>query len=282
MTMLDQTWKVGVVMGVAALIRVVLHFDRGLPKSFRASAAEFLDSALIALALVFFIIRPFVIQAFFIPSSSMEDTLQINDRILVSKFVYRFQAPERGDIVVFRSPLEASEYADCTHCEQGRQQKVPRDASGRPLPVFRCRYCGHKIEVQKDFIKRLMGLPGDRVRVHDGTLYINGIPYEEPYIRDKPNYEFPGPSTPTDIPGVEIVDGQVVVPQGKLFMLGDNRNNSNDGHAWGFVPRESVLGKALFVFWSNPEGTGRFPDLKRFGWGLLRSRPQPMAAPPEG
>lgn len=207
----DNPWWVITMLGVAAALRV-WGAHAGYLRQYRATLLEFVDSALIALLLVFCILRPFVIQAFYIPSGSMENTLLINDRILVNKFVYYFHEPQHGDIVVFRAPKQAS-------------------------------------EDKKDFIKRVVGLPGDRIRVQDGKLFRNGQPVEESYIKEPPDYYWPEDGS------------EVTVPPDSLMVMGDNRNCSNDSHRWEelapdgslqaapFLPRENVLGKAMVIFW---------------------------------
>lgn len=163
------------------------------------SAAEIVESALIAVVLVFLIIRPFVVQAFYIPSGSMEPTLLVSDHILVNKFVYRFHEPQHGDIVVFKSPPGAS--------NDGQE---------------------------RDFIKRLIGTPGDVIQVKSGVgVFRNGKLLKEPYIAEIPFYDMPA----------------VKVPKGMLFVMGDNRNNSNDSHAWGCLDRNRIIGKSMFMFW---------------------------------
>lgn len=215
----DNPWQIAALIGLAVSLRLwgaySRIFDAGpIMHTARSYVLEFLDSALIALLLVFCVLRPFVIQAFFIPSGSMLPTLQINDRILVNKFVYHFRDPLPGDIVVFRAPPAAS-------------------------------------PPEQDFIKRVVGAPGDRLQVRrfEG-LYRNGQLVPEPYIMDKPAYNWPddGP-------------GELVVPEGSIVVFGDNRNNSNDSHAWRgmdpnwttqnrpFVPESNVLGKAMVIFW---------------------------------
>jgi len=162
------------------------------------SAAEIVESALIAIVLVFLIIRPFIVQAFFIPSGSMRPTLLEHDHILVNKFVYRFREPIYGEIVVFKAPPGAS--------NDGQE---------------------------KDFIKRLIGKPGDVIEVKDSAVYRNGKRLREPYIKEPPAYEM----APTK------------VPRGKLFVMGDNRNDSNDSHKWGPLDEKRVIGKAMVRFW---------------------------------
>ncbi|MBD3175875.1 MAG: signal peptidase I, partial [Armatimonadia bacterium] len=163
---------------------------------------------------------PFVLQAFFIPTGSMEDTLLVGDRLVVSRFAYRFGEPQRGDIVVFKAPPQAE-------------------------------------EDQLEYIKRLVGLPGDRLRIKGGVLYVNGVAVEEPYTK-QPSYDRmpkryePGPlHKERDYLGFDwwYEDDQVVVPEDHYFMMGDNRNKSRDSHVWGYVPREALIGRALFVFW---------------------------------
>lgn len=143
-------------------------------------------------------IRAFVAEARYIPSGSMEPTLLINDRLIVDKLSYKFNSPQRGDIVVF-DPTETL------------QKQNFHDA----------------------FIKRVIGLPGDKVEVKGGRVYINDKALREKYIADEPNYQY----------------GPVNVPEGQYLVLGDNRNNSYDSHYWGFVPRNKVIGRAVVRFW---------------------------------
>lgn len=156
-------------------------------------------------AVLAFGIRTFVAEARYIPSSSMEPTLQINDRLIIEKVSYKFRDPDRGDVVVFSPTAKLRE------------------------------------ENFKDaFIKRVIGLPGDKVEVSGGTVYINGKALSEDYIAEKPNYDF----------------GPVTVPENQYLVLGDNRNNSYDSHFWGFVPDDNLIGRAVVRFWPlNRVGT---------------------------
>jgi signal peptidase I len=217
----ENSWHVIALIGAIVAARVAVPLVAGL-KPHRAAVLEFIDSALIAVLLVFCILRPFVIQAFFIPSGSMEPTLQENDRILVNKFVYYFKPPKAGDIVVFDAPPAALD--------------------------------GGK---KKDFIKRVVGVAGDRIAVKDHKLYRNGVKVDEPFIKEAPLYDWPDNV---------YQGGEVVVPEGHILVFGDNRNDSNDGHRWGlgpdgtgeakpFLPRPNVLGKAMVIFW--PPGRAR-------------------------
>ncbi len=144
-------------------------------------------------------IRHFVAEARYIPSGSMLPTLEVNDRLVVEKISYRFNPPERGDIVVFWPPESLT--------PPGKR----RDA----------------------FIKRVIGLPGDEVTIRDGQVFINGEALEENYISAPPEYQW----------------GPEQVPEDHYLVLGDNRNSSYDGHAWGFLPGENIIGRAAVRFW---------------------------------
>jgi signal peptidase I len=157
---------------------------------------EFVVILLVAFALVFGVVRPFVLEAFYIPSESMVPTLLVGDRVFVNKFVYRFIEPQRGDIIVFQS-VEGEE---------------------------------------EDLIKRVIGVPGDRVVVRNGVLYVNGEPQEESYIRDDRPLDR-GPNGPTR------------VRKGEVFVMGDNRANSRDSRYFGPVPTENIEGEAFVIFW---------------------------------
>ncbi len=213
--MLDQTWKIAVLIGLLAFLRITWGLWREAPS--RRFVVELLDAGLIAFLLVFVLVRPFVVQAFYIPSESMEPTLLPYDRILVNKFIYRLNPPQRGDVIVFEAPPYALEPG----------------------------------EGQKDFVKRLVGLPGDRIRIRrQFGVYVNNQPFKDaPEVRPV-DYDWP-----LDELG-RPAEEPYVVPAGCYFVLGDNRNLSNDSHAWrsGGEARpelrsERVLGKAMAVFW---------------------------------
>lgn len=145
-------------------------------------------------------IRTFVAEARWIPSESMVPTLRINDKLIVDKLSYHFTNPQRGDIVVF-SPTD----------EIQKENPTLKDA----------------------FIKRVIGLPGDKVEVKGERVYINDRPLQERYVEDAPQYQL----------------APVVVPPDSYLVLGDNRNNSYDSHYWGFVPRDHIIGRAIVRFW---------------------------------
>jgi signal peptidase I len=161
-------------------------------------------------------IRQFVAEARYIPSESMVPTLEVNDRLMVEKVSYLVHPPERGDIVVFWPPDIVAEV-----CQGQQGPSKPKDA----------------------FIKRVVGLPGDKIDVRGGQVFINDQLIEENYIKEEPNYQYP-PQVPS--PGVELPE---VVPSNSYFVMGDNRNNSCDSHMWGVVPRENIIGRAAFRFW---------------------------------
>jgi signal peptidase I len=149
----------------------------------------------VVVALVFaLIIRKYVIQTSLVPTGSMIPTMMIRDRLFVNKFVYRFSEPKRGDIIVFKSP-----YKD-----------------------------------KKDYVKRCIGLPGEKIEVRKGVVYINDKQLVFPGVNVIRDYSYFGP---------------VDVPADRFIMMGDNRPNSLDSRVWGFVDREDILGKAFFTFW---------------------------------
>jgi len=174
-----------------------------------------------------------LVQAFVIPSASMEDTLLIGDHVLVDKLTYSPDGPlsehllpyrdiRRGDIIVFRYPLN----------------------------------------IKEDYVKRAIGLPGDHIRLVDKQLILNGHAVREPYVVHKTGYidsyrdNFPSePNSPLppaamDMLENHVVNGEVVVPPGFIFAMGDNRDNSADSRYWGFVPRQNIVGTPLLVYWS--------------------------------
>ena len=186
---------------------------------------EFAESGLWAVCLAAFLIT-FVVQAFKIPSGSMLETLQIGDRLLVNKFLYGIKLPfsdrylikgadpERGDIIVFR---------------------YPRDPS-------------------TDFIKRIVGVPGDIIEMRHKVLYLNGKILTEPYVQHLEANSF-----------VMQRDfwGPITVPDNAYFVLGDNRDNSLDSRYWGFVEREAIRGKAWRIYWSSNGWNFRFERIGR-------------------
>ncbi|WP_157745069.1 signal peptidase I [Micromonospora coxensis] len=189
------------------------------------------------------LIRTFLLQAFFIPSGSMEDTLLIGDRVLVNKVVYDVRDPVRGEVVVFR----------------GTDRWVAQETPGPP-PGFAGklgRTLGDLVGVsrpgEKDFIKRVIGVPGDRVKCCDdqGRVLVNGIPLDEPYvIRNSP---LDVPPNPRECRSRRFEE--VVVPPGQIFVMGDHRLVSQDARCQGPVPIDNVVGRAFMVVWPSQRWT---------------------------
>jgi signal peptidase I len=200
-----------------------------------------------------------LVQAFVIPTGSMEDTLLVGDHLLVDKLSYSpsgaasrlllpYSEVKRGDIIVFRYP----------------------------------------VNIQQTFVKRAIGVPGDRIRLENKQLILNGKPVKEPYVYYKTDYidtyrdNFPNdPNVPVsdsahDMLANHLKDGEVVVPPDSYFAMGDNRDSSLDSRYWGFVPRANIVGKPVIIYWSYDAPTS---DLSTPGmsathfWDLLRHFP---------
>jgi len=184
-----------------------------------------------------------LVQAYVIPTGSMEDTLLIGDHLLVDKLAFAPSGPvsrwllpytdvKRGDIIVFRYP----------------------------------------VDIRQTFVKRCIGVPGDRIRVVNKEVYRNGVKLDEPYKYNKTDYvdayrdNFPGePNVSVDRRALDMlqnhtVNGEVVVPPNSYFAMGDNRDSSLDSRYWGFVPRENIIGKPLIIYWSYDAPTDQLSD----------------------
>ena len=186
------------------------------------------------------IIRQGFIEARYIPSESMVPTLKINDRLIVEKVTKNlrllgFKIPiQRGDILVFYPPPEGNRGKDLHY---------------DPISIF-ARWTGLPFLPQDDaYIKRVIGLPGDVIEiVQDKGVYINGVLLNEPYVNEQPNYNC------TDLKDIEVYrrehkSGKIVVPKGHLFLMGDNRNRSQDSHVWGFLDEKRIVGRAAVIVW---------------------------------
>jgi signal peptidase I len=184
-----------------------------------------------------------LVQAYVIPTGSMENTLLVGDHLLVDKLAYApssavtahllpYDALKRGDIIVFRYP----------------------------------------VDIKQTFVKRLIGMPGDRIRIVDKQLILNGKPENEPYTYHSADYidsyrdNFPNipnvalPPSALDMLHHHVENGEVVVPPNTYFAMGDNRDNSLDSRYWGFVPRGNIIGKPLIIYWSYNASTAELSD----------------------
>ncbi len=188
---------------------------------------EYAEALLIALILAFFI-RSFVVQAFKIPSGSMLETMQIGDHLLVNKFLYGVKLPFVNKTVI---PVSEPKFQDIIVF------KYPEDRS-------------------KDFIKRVIGTPGDTIEIRDKQVLRNGKKLTEPYARHSSSHindnSFPMKKWPPHsyVPVLRDNLGQIQVPKNKYFVMGDNRDESYDSRFWGYVDEEDVVGKAWRIYWS--------------------------------
>jgi signal peptidase I len=220
--------------------------ERAAPEETRDEETPFEAVASICSVLVVgLFILTFLAQNFVIPSGSMENTLLVGDHLVVDRVtlapeakwmpLVRYREPRHGDVVVFIKP-------------------VPDDIDGKPQYLF--------------LVKRLIGVPGDHIHLRDGVVYINGVAQPQPKdgkdIPANPSEkvfldEFPTTPPAMDASATEewavdspshIANGDLIVPPGKYFMMGDNRHNSLDSRYWGFVPRENIVGRPMFNYWS--------------------------------
>jgi signal peptidase I len=203
----------------------------------KSTAREYFESIVIAVVLALFI-RTWVVQAFKIPTGSMENNLLIGDHLLVNKFVFSptgtaiedallpVRGVKRGDVVVFKYPQEP----------------------------------------ERDFIKRVVGLPGETLELRRKTVYINGRPLQEPYVH------LLSPASPEGVAAYDLREsyGPVTVPAGHYFVMGDNRDNSQDSRFWGFLPESYLKGKALMIYWSyDPDAAGPLAFVTATRWSRL-------------
>jgi len=199
---------------------------------------EYAEAIVIAIVLALFI-RTFVVQAFKIPSGSMIQTLQIGDHILVNKMVYGIKLPWdcEWDLTSTRSGV--SKFPLLWSCYSYKTLIPVASPERGDIIVFM-----FPEDESKDFIKRLIGLPGDRVEVRNKTVYINDKPLIESYTQHVDPKVLPHQSQPRDN------FGPLTVPPDSYFVIGDNRDQSLDSRFWGFVKREKIKGKAFLIYWS--------------------------------
>lgn len=211
-------------------------------KNFVDSTRDFINEWALNILILLFGTTTLV-QAFIVPTPSMDTTVRVGDHLLVDKLSYApadgfskhllpYTEPKRGDIIVFRYPMDISQ----------------------------------------NYVKRCMGVPGDHIKVVDKEVWLNGHKLVEPYVQ----HIFPGlqpyrdnfPSEPSgpvydrarQMLAEHVVNGEIVVPEGSYFAMGDNRDNSLDSRYWGFVPRENIIGKPLVIFWSYDAPTEDWVD----------------------
>jgi signal peptidase I len=198
----------------------------------KSTLREYFESIVIAVILALFI-RTFVVQAFKIPTGSMEPNLLIGDHLLVNKFVFapaaRLDRPilpigtiHRRDVIVFKYPEEP----------------------------------------ERDFIKRVIGLPGETVELREKKVYVNGTALDEPYAHFLAPPSGAGASEYHEVTSFDVREryGPVTVPPDHFFVMGDNRDNSQDSRYWGFLPRDYIKGKALVIYWSYEAGREEYAD----------------------
>mgnify|MGYP001049608488 CR=1 FL=1 len=179
----------------------------------KSTLREYIEAFAIAILLAIFI-RTFIVQAFKIPSGSMLPTLQIGDHLLVSKFIYGIKVPFSGTTLI---PIKSPKRGDVIVF------KYPRDPS-------------------VDYIKRVVGLPGEPLKIVNKQVYINGTPIEDSHAH------FSSPNILLGSPRDNL--SPINIPEGKFFVMGDNRDNSHDSRFWGFVDQKDILGKAFIIYWS--------------------------------
>ena len=181
----------------------------------KSKVQEYVEAIVIAILIAFFV-RTFIVQAFKIPSGSMKPTLQIGDHILVNKFIYGVKIPYfRNTLIPISDPKRGDVVVFI----------YPEDRS-------------------KDFVKRIIGTGGDIIEIRNKQIYLNGLPYKDTHGVYADNFMIPGAIQPRDN------FGPATVPQGAIFVMGDNRDQSYDSRFWGFVDLKDVMGKAFIIYWS--------------------------------
>lgn len=268
-----------IIVAVIAFFTVIrLALAKLLRENWARTVSETCDTVNFVLALAFLLIRPFVGQAFYIPSESMVNTLLVGDRLVVDKVSFRFHEPQRGDVLVFAAPPEATQSATLEQDYIKRLIGLPGDTieiHGAKLKVgdemieppgtdnradtahdeLRNRLgIGPEkaIKFFKDYvlvdgtqkitpeeIARQWGVPGAKVEIIPGEVVINGKVLDEPYSREDPGYNM------LTLPYLE----NNTIPAGRVFMMGDNRNHSADSHIWGTLDLKRVVGRGIVTFW---------------------------------
>lgn len=213
--------------------------DETLKKS---STRDTFESLVVTVILAIFG-TTFVLQAFKIPTGSMEDTLLIGDHLLVNKFIFAPQSSLLGHLL------------------------PSRELRHDDIVVFKFAQTDEQTEPGEHFVKRVIGLPGDHIRIFHRQVFVNGKPMNEPFVRHDPEYvnelragdDFPPadneylsgstPSWDTEMSSA-VKNGELIVPPGKYFVMGDNREQSWDSRFWGFVSRDVIIGRPALIYWS--------------------------------
>lgn len=196
-----------------------MSVTRGREKKKQGSLIELVSIVAIALLLALGI-QAFLVKPFRIPSESMVPTLTVGQRVLVDRVSFRFGEPERGDVVVFKPPAGAED--NTCGVDHPADQACPRATEERS---------------DTNFIKRVVGLPGDRLKVLQGRVYINGEQLDESYIQ------------PDASCAICNLRSEIVIPEDQYFMMGDNRGESADSREWGPVKKDWIIGQAFFTYW---------------------------------
>lgn len=196
-------------------------FFREHPRQWLAQVWKDWGESLLVAGILALAIRTFLVGPYKIPTGSMIPTFLVGDRIFVDKLSYHFKAPQRGDIIVFKYP-------------EDKKKEFHFMIAGQDFHL--------DWDTRKDFVKRLVGLPGDKIEIRDGKLFVNDEELNVPPFSN--NYYYNTPDWPYGR------EGQVFeVPAKSYFALGDNSAHSSDSRAWGFVPKENMVGRAFFIFW---------------------------------
>jgi signal peptidase I len=191
---------------------------RSKQKSGHNSLVELVLIVAVALGLALGI-QAFLVKPFRIPSESMVPTLEIGQRVLVDRVTFKFGEPDRGDIVVFKPPVGQPNQCGV---QRASDQPCPRPTSERS---------------DTNFIKRVVAVPGDRLKIVEGSVYINGRRQREPYARLDPQC------------GTCNLSREITIPEDHYYMMGDNRGESADSREWGPVPKDWIIGKAFMTYW---------------------------------
>jgi signal peptidase I len=207
--------------------------SKGAPREAKTPGGQLVELIVIVgvALLLAFVIQAVLIKPFRIPSESMEPTLDVNQRVLVDRVSGRFSEPDRGDVVVFKPPAGA----DSEQCGIPNQ---PGDGHPCSRPT--------SDQSEENFIKRIVGGPGDRLKVVRNRVYINGRPLREPYVNPQ-----------TACADLCNLPREITIPRDHFFMMGDNRGESADSRQWGPVPEEWIVGNAFFTYWP-PRKVGLF------------------------